>query len=58
MSLKFDIRCMDSLFFIYSIHLPPVTLGVGVTTESLEVELVGRCVLLVKGYRILDSMSK
>ena len=37
-------------------HLPGVTVGIGVTIEPFnEDELFGRCVLLVKGYRVLDS---
>ena len=44
--------------FIYSTHLPWVTVGVGVTIEPLEKDdkLAGRGVLLVKGYGVLDSV--
>ena len=44
---------------IHSAHLPPVTIDVVVTIESLEKgeKLVRRCVLLVKGYRVLGCMS-
>ena len=40
-------------------HLPWVIVDVGVTVESLEEDekLAGRCVLLVKGYGVLDSVS-
>ena len=44
---------------IYSAHLPWVTVGVGVTIESIEKDkkIAGRCVLLVKEYGVLDSLS-
>ena len=44
---------------IHRAHLPPVTIDVVVTIESLEEgeKVVRRCVLLVKGYRILGCMS-
>ena len=47
------------LTLIHSIHLPPVTIDVGITAELLEEDkkLTGRYVVLVKGYRILDFMS-
>ena len=46
-------------FLIYSTHLPWVTVGVGVTIESLEEEkkIVVRSVLLVKEFRVLDSVA-
>ena len=42
-----------------SVHLPGGTVGIGVTIEPLkgDEELFERCVLLVKGYRALDSVS-
>ena len=42
-----------------SVHLPGETVGVDVTVEPLknDEELFGRCVLLVKEYRLLDSVS-
>ena len=47
------------LILIHNTHLPWVTVGVGVTIEPLEEDnkLVGRCVLLIKGYGVLDSLS-
>ena len=44
--------------FIHSAHLPWVTVGVGVTIEPLKEDkkLTGRCVVLVKGYGVLNSV--
>ena len=44
---------------IHSARLPPVTIDIVVTIESLEEgeKLVRRCVLLVKVYGILDCMA-
>ena len=46
-------------YCIDSVHLPSVTIGVCIIIEPLEEDekLVGRCVLLVKWYGVLDSMS-
>ena len=40
-------------------YLPGITIGVGVITELLKENeiLAGRCVLLVKGYGVLESLS-
>ena len=49
---------MNNLF--HSVHLPRGTVVVGVTTiKPLEEdeEPVGRCVVLIEGYGVLDSMS-
>ena len=42
-----------------SVHLPGGTVGIGVTIEPFkgDEELFGRCLLLVKRYRVLDSVS-
>ena len=44
---------------IYCAHIPEGTVSVGVTVELLkeDEERYGRCVLLVKGYKLLDSVS-
>ena len=46
------------IIFIHSVYLPPVTIGIDVTIESLgeDKKLVGRYVLLVKGCGVLDSV--
>ena len=48
----------EQINLIHRTHLP-IGVGVGVTIEPLKEnkELVGRCVLLVKGYGLLDSVS-
>ena len=45
-------------YCIDSVHLPSVTIGVCIIIEPLEEDekLVGRCVLLVKWYGVLDSV--
>ena len=47
------------IIFIYYVNLPPVTIGVDVTIESLEEneKLVRRYVVLVKEYGVFDIMS-
>ena len=47
------------IIFIYYVYLPPVTIGVDVTIESLEEDkkLVRRYVLLVKEYGVFDPVS-
>ena len=44
---------------IYSAHLPWVTVGVGITIESIEKDkkIAGRYVLLDKECGVLDSLS-
>ena len=45
-------------YCIDSAHLPLVTIDVGIIIEPLEEDeiLVKKCVLLVKWYRVLDSV--
>ena len=47
------------IIFIHYVYLPPVTIGVDVTIESLEEneKLVRRYVLLVKEYGVFDTVS-
>ena len=44
---------------IYSAYLPWVTVGINVTIEPLknDEKFAGTCVLLVKEYGVLDSLS-
>ena len=53
MSLKYE-----QINLIHSAYLPGV-IGVGVTIEPLkeDVDVVGRCILLVKEYGLLDFVS-
>ena len=57
MSLK--LTQYELINFIDNAYLPGVTVGVGITTKPLKEDeiLAGRCVLLVKGYGVVDSVS-
>ena len=50
----------EKIILICSAHLPWETDGVGVTIELLKEDeiLVGRCVLLIKEYEVLITVSK
>ena len=61
MSLKAIIRELVIFYLIrilFNAHLPSVTFGVGITIEPLEEyeKLAGECVVVVKGYEVLNSV--